>query len=195
MAKFTMNRDFVVSGMGYSIAFAKDVPIEVPAPLQQEAMRCGAVPANPDDDIAHVEGEKGREAVILGADREKALIAAMDKLVEENARMSFGADGLPTTKALFRLTGIEVDLNERNDVWQKRVRELRANISPNSETITEKQVADAATQQRERLNNAADVELASKEASEPAPQKAPEPEVASKPTIKPAPKKKAVRKK
>ncbi len=144
MAKFVMNRDFVISGMGYSIAFKKDVEINVPAALHDEAMRCGAVPVGGEESkVVHVQAAKGREAQIVGPDREKSVIAAMDALVEGNERMSFGADALPTIKAIYRITGIDLDLQERDEYWQKRVRALRAISEPNNTTITDNEMAEA----------------------------------------------------
>lgn len=165
--KFVMNRDFVVNGFGHVIAFEKDVPMRVPPILHTEAMRCGAVPLDKDSAVQHVQKEQGRIPEVQGEERSQTIMRAMDKLVEDNHRMSFGADGLPTTKAIFRLTGIDIEKNERNAIWQVRAKRLAAQNDPNSATITEEETADiaakAAEAENKEVQEAAEEEVANEE--------------------------------
>lgn len=197
-----MNRDFTISGMGHAIAFKKDVAQHVPPTLHTEAMRCGAVPVD-QAEVEHVATPHKRVAEVQGDERAKKIVAAMDTLVAGNDRMSFGANGLPTIRAITRITGIELESNERDDLWQKRVIALRAVDDPSSATITDTEVAAAATATRERKDAmlAADVaaEIAAAESETPKETEAQgsgtEPVVFPEPVTAPAPKKKASAKK
>jgi len=181
--KFVMNRDFIVKGFGHEIGFIKDVPMHVPPILHTEAMRCGAVPLDKNSEVNHVQKEQGRIPEVQGEERAQTITRAMDKLVADNIRMSFGADGLPTTKAIYRLTGIDIEKNERNAIWQARVKAIAAANDPTSTTITEEEKAEIAAKAAEaedkEVTAAVEAEVAAEEEEKAAP----------------APKKKAVRRK
>lgn len=163
---FVMNRDFVVNGFGHVVAFEKDVPVRVPPILHTEAMRCGAI-ALDDTKVDHVQKPGQREPEIQGEERSETIERAMDRLVKENLRMSFGADGLPTTKAIFRLTGIDLEQNERNAIWQARMKKIVSQNDPNNNTITEEETAeiaaDAADKEAENVEAEAAEEVAGAE--------------------------------
>lgn len=144
--KFTMHRDFVVKGFGHEVHFKKGEATHVPPPLHLEATRCGAVPLDPDS-VGQVEGPTSRQPEIQGEERSVSITRAMDKLVAENLRFSFGADGLPTTKAIYRLTGLDIEQNERNDIWSKRMAKLVAETDPTSNSITKEETAEIAAKQ------------------------------------------------
>ena len=188
--KFVMNRDFMVRGFGFEIWFEANKPTRVPPMLHTEAMRCGAVAMDPES-ITQVQRDQGRIPEVQGEQRGETIMRAMDTLVHENLRYSFGADGLPTTKALFRLTGIDLEKNERDAVWKARAAQLAAKADPNSNTITEEETAEIAAKavdaEDKEVKAAAEEVVATEDLS------APEAAVAETPA--PAPKKKAARRK
>jgi len=141
-----MKRDFNVSGFGYGVEFKKDVPQFVPPLLHTEAMRCGAV-ALDEDSVEHVDAPYARQAEIQGEERAETITRAMDKLVADNNRMSFGADGLPSLKAIFRVTGIDLEMNERNAIWVARAQKLASKKDPSNLTITKEEKAEIASEQ------------------------------------------------
>jgi len=134
--KFIMSRDFMVKGFGYEIWFDANVKTHVPPVLHTEAMRCGAI-ALDKKTVVNVERNAGRIPEVQGEERAQTITRAMDALVAGNARLSFGADGLPTLKAIYRATGIELERNERDAIWQERVKQLAAKADPNSNTFAE----------------------------------------------------------
>jgi len=196
--KFVMNRKFMVKGFGHEIQFEPNVPTHVPPILHTEAMRCGAV-AMDQENATQVQREQGRIPEVQGEERAETITRAMDKLVQENLRMSFGADGLPTTKAIFRLTGIDLEKNERNAVWRARAQKLTAKADPTSNTITEEETAEIATKVAEAedkdVNAAAEAELAEEIEAVAEKEAAVEIEQTLAKEPAPAPKKKAVRRK
>jgi len=140
---FVMKRDFNVSGFGYGVEFKKDVPSYVPPLLHTEAMRCGAV-ALDEENVEHVEAPYAKQPEVQGEERSETITRAMDKLVADNARMSFGADGLPSLKAIYRLTGIDLEMNERNSIWVARAKKLASKDDPSNLTITKEEKAEIA---------------------------------------------------
>ncbi len=130
---FTMERDFMVKGYGFEVWFDAHEATHVPPALHTEAMRCGAV-AMDAKNVAHIERKTPRLPEVQGEKRAQTITRAMDQLVADNTRLAFGADGLPTTKAIFRLTGIDLERNERDAIWQVRAKKLAAAADPNSNT-------------------------------------------------------------
>lgn len=171
---FVMKRAFNVSGFGYGVEFKKDVPTFVPPLLHTEAMRCGAVALDADS-VEHVKAAPIRQAEAQGETRIEAISRAMDTLVKKNERMSFGADGLPTLRAIHRMTGIDLEINERNSIWKDRVTKLLAEKEPSNLTITQEEkaeiAADAVEQEDKDVTAAAEKAVAKEEKKPAAPKK------------------------
>jgi len=111
--EFTLHRSRVIaSKFGRSFEFVKGVPLYVPDLCHEEVMAAGAVPEDelPDD-------APDAPTVLQGADRAKAITAAMKKLVLTASREDFAASGAPTVPALKAILGFSIDAKERDALW------------------------------------------------------------------------------
>lgn len=53
------------------------------------------------------------------ADRERVLMECFEGMVEANRRDDFSANGIPTAKAIKKITGLDVDPKELGLLWAK----------------------------------------------------------------------------
>lgn len=114
-----LNRNYVLTTTkGHSVAFVKGVPTHVPPAIYQEALTIGAIP--PDGEDPHVEDVvKTDNAPSDPAERAPLILAAIEKLVAENARENFTAAGSPTVDAVTKAVGFKVQSKEIATVWQQ----------------------------------------------------------------------------
>ncbi len=114
-----LNRNYVLTTTkGHSVAFEKGVPTHVPPAIYQEALTIGAIP--PDGEDPHVEDVvKTDNAPSDPAERAPLILAAIEKLVVENARENFTAAGSPTVDAVTKAVGFKVQSKEIATVWQQ----------------------------------------------------------------------------
>ena len=118
--KMVLARDFrLMSTKGYSIAFSKGVPTDVPDPAVREAVMIGAVAVDgtdvdptPEDRLPNM-GPRDREV------RDREIEAAIRKIVAANDKEDFNAAGVPTVEAISRVAGYKVASAERNPVWAR----------------------------------------------------------------------------
>ena len=113
-----LNRNYVLTTTkGHSVAFEKGKPTHVPPTIYQEALAIGAIP--PDGEEPQVEDVvKTDNAPGDPAERAPLILAAIEKLVAENARDNFTAAGSPTVDAVSKLVGFKVQSKEVASVWQ-----------------------------------------------------------------------------
>lgn len=118
MVKMVRGRDYNLRSLsGHSIRFKKNVPVDVPPEVVEEAMSIGAFPV--DDDDVDV-GEEVTNTVVeppSGAEREELITAAMENMKIENNRSDFDANSKPNVKKLSARVGFEVSAQERNKLW------------------------------------------------------------------------------
>jgi hypothetical protein len=107
----------VVSSLGHSVEFAKDMPTYVPPELYQEVMAAGAVPEEEGFDPVPAQQAQG---VVEPTDpfvREAALFAAFEALSLRGKREDFTASGTPHPKAMEKELGWKVSNKERDTAW------------------------------------------------------------------------------
>ena len=114
-----LNRNFVLTTTkGHSVAFEKGKPTHVPPAVYQDALAIGAIP--PDGEDPHFEeAAKTDSAPSDPAERAPLILAAIEKLVAENARDSFTAAGSPAVGAVSEAVGFKVQAKEVATVWQQ----------------------------------------------------------------------------
>ena len=114
-----LNRNYVLTTTkGHSVAFEKGKPTHVPPAIYQEALAIGAIP--PDGEEPQVEDVvKTDNAPGDPAERAPLILAAIEKLVAENARDNFTAAGSPTVGAVSEAVGFKVQSKEIATVWQQ----------------------------------------------------------------------------
>jgi hypothetical protein len=115
--KFVMNRSKVVSGHGHAIEFVKGEPTHVPPELYREVMAAGGVSEEEVDLDKPAPVPAG--APTDPTEREEAVFAAFETLVETNDSKNFTAGGVPHPKALKSLLGWELSAKERDTLWVK----------------------------------------------------------------------------
>jgi len=115
----TLNRDYIlVTTKGHVIGFKKDRPTHVPPSVYQDAIGIGAVPEDgtaPDvleDAVAEV-------LPMTIEEREGAIIATFQGLIDRNERETFTAAGHPHFNAVTALVGFKVAGKEVANAWQK----------------------------------------------------------------------------
>jgi len=113
--KFTSLRNMTVATRtGHAIEFKKGEPTFVPPIAWNEVQAAGAVP---EEDLP--EPVKGDTEPSDPADRAVLIEAAIEELIEKNARGTFGATGAPQVKVLSQKVGWQVSASERDVIWQK----------------------------------------------------------------------------
>lgn len=114
-----LNRNYVLTTTkGHSVAFEKGKPTHVPPAIYQEALAIGAIPPDGEDpqveDVVKTDNAPGDPA-----ERAPLILAAIEKLVAENARENFTAAGSPTVDAVAKAVGFKVQSKEIATVWQQ----------------------------------------------------------------------------
>ena len=115
----TLNRDYtLVTTKGHVIAFAKNTPTHVPPSIYQDAIAIGAVPVDgTDPDV--LDAEKKETLPMTLEEREAAIMATFDGLIERNERETFTAAGHPHFNAVSELVKFKVQGKEVAAAWQK----------------------------------------------------------------------------
>ena len=117
--KMVLGRTYTLATTkGHRIHFPKDVPVHVPEICVSDAVAIGARAADGKDVDVIGEEKKSNDGPQDVALREKEIIAAIELLVERNARKDFTAAGLPAIDALARVLGYEITASERARIWQ-----------------------------------------------------------------------------
>lgn len=131
MALMMMQRDFVIKALGHSIPFIAGKEQWVPPECHAEAMKYGAVPVDPKEDL-NLEPAPARPKVVTGQDREEALFDACKYLQQINNTDDFGANGLPKVKAVASIVGFDVSGAERDAAWNKMKKAQLAEAQPDT---------------------------------------------------------------
>lgn len=118
MPNYVLNRDFMLSGPGHRIGFAKGQPVWVPPEMELDAVRIGA--ERVDGDTPDALGTQVAQAPELTAEeREILILEAIKQIVAENDSAKFTAAGSPTVKAIERIVEFDVERGEISDLWAK----------------------------------------------------------------------------
>jgi hypothetical protein len=113
-----LNRNFTLNtNKGHSIAFVKGEPTHVPPAIYQDALAIGAIPPDGAEPTVQ-EVVKTDNAPGDPAERAPLILAAIEKLVAENARDNFTAAGSPSVEAVSKVVGFKVQSKEIAPVWQ-----------------------------------------------------------------------------
>ncbi len=116
MPDFVLNRDYPLRSMsGHMINFTKGNPTWVPPACVKEAVAIGAQPV--DGPVEVLDPEVVESIVPEGVERKDLIFAAFEDLEAKNEREEWTASGMPTSKALEKTLGFEVDSKERNALW------------------------------------------------------------------------------
>lgn len=115
--KYIMYRDVTVTSvLGHTLHFKKGEPTNVPPAMATLVQERGGVPA--EGEAVHKDEPK-KPAEPQGTERLDIMVASIEAIVAKNARNDFGANGLPTAKAISRESGFHVDAKERTQAWEK----------------------------------------------------------------------------
>lgn len=112
--KMKLNRNYrLASTLGHIIVFKKDQETEVPDIMVRQAVDIGAVFC---DDAARDEVYKEPEGPpatpVVPAERQDAILAAIDAIEAGNDREDFTATGNPKLKSIEREAGFKIDKGE-----------------------------------------------------------------------------------
>lgn len=115
---YILDRDHKLLSVNGCIEFNKGEPTWVPPALVREAISIGARAL--DGETPHPLGEEKEQAPEPSAeDRARALTEAFDLLVDENDPASFTGQGVPTIKAIEKLTNMSFDKGEVGAAWRE----------------------------------------------------------------------------
>jgi len=107
---------FVSSTCGRSGWFLKGVPTYAPPMMHKDLIALGIVPETEIDEPETVE----KKEPVVPAERETALMAAFDKIVQRGRREDFMANGAPHSKVIaLELGWGEIHNKERDAAWKK----------------------------------------------------------------------------
>lgn len=118
MPEYVLNRNYVLRTTDGVIGFEKGQPAWVPPALERAAVGIGAQRVD-GESIALLDPEIPAPLPLVGDERTAQLYAAFDLLVETNDAKNFTGQGVPNTKAVERLTGVEFDRTEIVEGWRE----------------------------------------------------------------------------
>lgn len=117
MPYFTLHRDYILrTTKGHSIEFKKGQKAWVPPMCVPDVVAIGAVADNAEDGDV-LPAEVAPQRFIEGAEREKLIHDAFEKLIARNERGDFTASGMPHAKKVEAIVGFEVSNKERDTAW------------------------------------------------------------------------------
>lgn len=117
--KMYANRDVTLrSTKGPVIRFKKNEPKNVPKSIEDEAMRIGIIPVEPED-VGKEEVSQGPAKPETAQERHEVIRDAVDAMIEANDRNEFNASGLPKTNSLSTRVGFKVDASERDKAFEE----------------------------------------------------------------------------
>ncbi len=112
------NRSFVLRTiLGHSIAFEKDVPVNVPPSIVNQALAIGATPTDGKNPI-----EAPPTEPVVPVDpiqRQREIRAVITEMVTENNRSDFTASGNPKVSVVSKRIGYRIDSRELGSVLNK----------------------------------------------------------------------------
>lgn len=130
MPQMILNRNLThISLEGNSVAFIRGEPSYVPKNLVSWALGVGAEFADESDEQKFSPKHDETAPLFIeptGDEREEAIMAAMELMQERNSREDFTAAGLPDVRTLKRILGFNVDMRERNGLWQRYLDKKKA---------------------------------------------------------------------
>jgi len=107
----------VVSLSGRSVSFAKGVPTYAPPQMHDELITMGIMP---EGGLVEPEEKEKTAEPTMAADREAALMAQFDKMVQRGRREDFTAVGAPHLSVVARELGwANMVAKERDAMWDK----------------------------------------------------------------------------
>lgn len=117
MPLYVLNRNYLHrSLMGHTISFEKGQPAYVPPECEKEVVAFGAECVDAEaPDVLEPEKKAARELSL--DERKEELFAAFDLIAEKNDSKEFTAQGVPTVKAVERITGFDVEKTEVVEAW------------------------------------------------------------------------------
>lgn len=116
--QFTLNRNYTLkTGTGYIVDFVKNEPTFVPQDMHKAALAIGAEAVGAKLDV--LEDDPATKLAPQGAEREAAIVTAIQMMVEENTAGDFTANGRPNIKRIEALVDFDIDSEERDAVWAK----------------------------------------------------------------------------
>lgn len=119
MPEYVLNRNHTLrSTLGHTIQFEKGQPAYVPPALEREAVAIGAVRAD-GDTIDPLGAEKPAVEALSQDERENQMRLAFELLIEKNDSKDFTGQGVPTTKAIEKIVGFDVDRHEIAELWAR----------------------------------------------------------------------------
>lgn len=117
MPDYVLNRDFNLgSTLGHRIVFKKGQPTFVPPIIEREAVAIGAVRADGNDVQIAMQIPEGA-GQLSDAEMREQMVAAFDLIMERNDPKDFTAAGVPTVKAVERITEFAVDRQTVSEAW------------------------------------------------------------------------------
>ena len=117
MANYVLNRNSVYSSTSGIISFIKGEPSWVPAHMEREVRAIGAECVsgkNPE----LLEPEVPPAKPINQSDRHDAIYTAFEIISERNDSKDFTGAGVPTVKAVEKITDFDVERSEIDEMWR-----------------------------------------------------------------------------
>lgn len=116
MPEYVLNRNHVLRTTDGVISFEKGVPAWVTPMMEKHAVNIGA--QRVDGDAPNPLGEEPPPEVKLTPDeRIEQLKVAFALIVEKNDAKEFTGQGVPTVKAVEKITGLEYERGEVLETW------------------------------------------------------------------------------
>lgn len=117
MAEYILNRNYVHCSTGGVLSFIKGEATFVPPHLEREVRALGGERVDGDNPEV-LDPETEPPAPMSISDRNDAIVTAFEIITRKNESKEFTGAGVPTVKAVERLTGFDVERAEVDALWQ-----------------------------------------------------------------------------
>ena len=116
MPQYVLNRNYLLRTTAGCVAFEKNVPTWVTPEMQHYAQEIGA--ERVDGPAIDILGEEKVEPAPMSFDeRRDSIFTAFQMLRERNDSKDFTGAGVPSVKAVEKITDFDVDRGEVADLW------------------------------------------------------------------------------
>lgn len=116
MPNYTLNRNYTLRTVDGVISFEKGEPTWVPPNMEKHALSIGAEPVEPTDTTV-LGDEPEQKPELDDDDRKELILTALKEIEAGNVTSNFTGAGVPTVKAVEKITGFDVDRSEVAELW------------------------------------------------------------------------------
>jgi hypothetical protein len=119
MPEYVLNRNYTLRTTNGVVSFEKGQPTWVVPMMERDAVAIGAERVDGDAPNPLGEVDSPKLPVFTPDERTAQMIAAFELLIERNDSKDFTGQGVPSVKAIEKITGFDVERSEVLETWMQ----------------------------------------------------------------------------